>query len=263
MKPKKPNRRLWPVFLVIYLVLLVISHLIRYVQHEERQPDPGQKIVMVPESGEGASDGKAVQLAYYDLPSPENPNAPVVMVLHGSPVGTEMYPQFLAELRKSCRVIAPDYPGYGNSTRSVPDYSAIAFSVYMLSLMDELQLQKVHVVAYSLGGAVGLRMAEFAPERVASLSMLSAIGVQEMELLGNYHLNHAVHGLQLAAIRALYELVPHVGILDDFILNTPYARSFYDTDQRPLRSVLENIEMPVAVLHGDADGLDLALRAQP
>ena len=57
-------------------------------------------------------------------------------------------------------------------------------------MLDQLHVQRAHFVGFSMGGGVALNIADIAPERVASLTMLSGIGVQEMELLGNYHLNH-------------------------------------------------------------------------
>ena len=41
--------------------------------------------------------------------------------------------------------------------------------------------------------------------------MLSAIGAQEYELLGDYHLNHGIHGLQLAGLWLLREATPNFG----------------------------------------------------
>ncbi len=49
-----------------------------------------------------------------------------------------------------------------------------------------------------MGGGVGLNLVDLAPQRVRSVVMLSAIGVQELELLGLYPINHAIHGAQLA-----------------------------------------------------------------
>ncbi|MFB3133675.1 MAG: VTT domain-containing protein, partial [Rhodothermales bacterium] len=91
------------------------------------------------------------------------------------------------------------------------------------------------------------------PGRVSSIVMLSAIGVQELELLSTYHLNHAVHGFQLAFFWLLEEGFPHFGFLDDAILNTDYARNFFDTDQRPLRDILKRYQEPMLILHGKQD----------
>jgi membrane protein DedA with SNARE-associated domain len=90
---------------------------------------------------------------------------------------------------------------------------------------------------------------------VRSLTLLSSIGVQELELLGSHLLNHGVHALQLAAVWALHEATPHFGRLDGFLLDVPYARNFYDTDQRPLRRILGELDMPVLIVHGKHDPL--------
>jgi membrane protein DedA with SNARE-associated domain len=98
-------------------------------------------------------------------------------------------------------------------------------------------------------------MAVGQPDRIASLTLVSAIGVQELELMGDYHLNRALHGLQLAVLWALQELTPHMGVLDRFALNKNYARNFFDADQRPLRAMLRRIDQPTLILHGVGDNL--------
>ena len=70
-------------------------------------------------------------------------------------------------------------------------------------------MPRAHFIAYSLGGGVALEFYRLAPERVESLTLLSSIGVQELELLGDYHLNHALYALQLGFFKLLQEGVPH------------------------------------------------------
>ncbi len=111
------------------------------------------------------------------------------------------------------RVISPDLPGFGGSTWRIPDYSIVAHAQYVLQLLDSLHIGQAHIVGFSLGGGVALNIAHMAPERVRSLTLLSSIGAQEYELAGEYHLNHAIHGLQLAGLWGLRELVPHFGLL--------------------------------------------------
>ena len=100
-----------------------------------------------------------------------------------------------------------------------------------------------------------LSMADIAPERVASIVLLSAIGVQEQELLGSYWGNHVLHGAQLGALWLLREGTPHFGFLNLFALDVDYGRNFYDSDQRPLRSILERYKGPMLILHGNRDPL--------
>src|SRR2546426_475317 len=109
---------------------------------------------------------------------------------------------------------------------------------YVLEMLDQLHIERAHFMGFSMGGGVALHIADIAPERVESLTMLSGIGVQEMELLGNYYLNHTIHGVQLAFLWGLHEATPHFGWFDHSMLDLSYARNFYDTDQRPLRVIL-------------------------
>jgi hypothetical protein len=103
-----------------------------------------------------------------------------------------------------------------------------------------------------MGGGVALSLVHLDPERIASLTLLSAIGVQDMELLGEYHVNHIVHAVQLGGLWVLSRGIPHLGALD---APWPYVRNFFDSDQRPLRAVLENVDVPTLIVHGRADPL--------
>jgi membrane protein DedA with SNARE-associated domain len=98
-------------------------------------------------------------------------------------------------------------------------------------------------------------MADARPRRLRSITLLSAIGVQEMELLGDYELNHALHGAQLAGLWGLREFTPHFGWLDDAAFGVSYARNFYDSDQRPLRGILTRWPGPMLIVHGEHDPL--------
>ena len=113
-----------------------------------------------------------------------------------------------------------------------------------------------------MGGGVALNLAHLSPEHIRSMTLLSAIGVQEFELLGNYHLNHALHGIQLSSIWLLKNGLPHMGLLDRVPIGLSYARNFYDTDQRPLRRYLTEFDAPLLILHGQRDALIPVAAAQ-
>ncbi|MDX1637771.1 MAG: alpha/beta fold hydrolase [Balneolaceae bacterium] len=246
----------WKLVLAVYLLLLLISHLWRAINPDTHDPEPDQQTVEVREvTGDSVLAGTSLTIAYRDEYRGADPRPPVILLLHGSPVGVPFLPELIDELSTRNRVIAPDLPGYDASDREIPDYSMKAFSVYMNQMLDSLQVNKVHVVGYSLGAGVAIQMANRFPEKVASVDMLSGIGVQELELLGSYHLNHAIHGAQLFLIWLLHEAVPHFGLLHDFPVNVPYARSFYDSDQRPLRDYLRAYRKPMLIQHGRNDGL--------
>ena len=241
------------VVLAAWLVLLAASHLVRRTGHDEppgtRPPDRAIELAAVDAEG---TRGAAVRVVFGDT-GPRN--APAVLLLHGSPGSKADFRSVAPRLAGRYRVVTPDLPGFGDSAKRIPDYSIRAHAGYTLDLIDRLNIDRVHVVGFSMGGGVGLEFYRAAPDRVASLTLLSAIGVQELELFGDYRLNHLVHGAQLTAILFLEEGVPHFGLLDQMFFGSPYARNFYDTDQRPLRRLLQEFEPPMLIIHGDADPL--------
>ncbi len=205
---------------------------------------------------------RPVRIAYRRFGADEPGDLPAILLLHGSPGDGRSVTGVGRLLTDGHRILAPDLPGFGASTLEVPDYSVLAHARYMLELLDSLDVRRVHLVGFSMGGGVGLELARLAPERVASITLLASIGVQELELLGDYTLNHAVHALQLAIIRLVQEGVPHFGRLDRTMLNVPYARNFYDTDQRPLRRILQEYDGPMLIVHGRRDVLVPAAAAR-
>ena len=193
---------------------------------------------------------QTVWLAYRDTRA-VTPGATPILLLHGSPGSGEVF-DLLTRGLGARRVIAPDLPGFGASSRVIPDYSFRAHAFYVAGLLDRLDIRRVHVLGFSMGGGVALSLVDLAPSRVASLTLLSSIGVQEMELFGDYRVNHAVHGAQLAVFSTMRTLLPHGGALD---APWTYARNFYDSDQRPLRSILMRVDPPALIVHGRRDPL--------
>lgn len=196
--------------------------------------------------------GTPVRLAYRDS-AHDGAGLPVMVLLHGSPGTSDVFLKLTPLLPPGLRVIAPDLPGFGRSTRQVPDYSFRAHARYVLALLEELNIASAQIVGFSMGGGVALSMEDLAPERVRSIVMLSAIGVQEHELAGSYGWNHALHGAQLGALWLAREGLPHFGALDRWDLDMSYARNFFDSDQRPLRRILERYRGPLLIVHGTRD----------
>ena len=237
--------------LAAYLVLLLASHLVRRYRAPDPVPDGLGQALVRSISGRTVTAG-TVRITFREWGSPDSP---AVVLLHGSPGSSGVMHGLGDILGARFHVIAPDLPGFGHSIGRIPDYSVEAHAAYVGELLDSLGIARAHVVGFSMGGGVAIEMIDQDRARVRSLTLLSAIGVQELELLGDYHLNHAIHGLQLAGLWFLYEAVPNFGVLDRNWLDVAYARNFYDTDQRPLRNILARYDGPALILHGDHDPL--------
>jgi pimeloyl-ACP methyl ester carboxylesterase len=238
-----------------YVLLLGASCVIRSKRPHDREPGPFDRIASVHAVDRGRLESGRVRIAYREYAPPSHQAEATILLLHGSPGRKDDFRRFAPLLGERLRVIVPDLPGFGSSTRALRDYSLRAHAIYVRQLLDALGIPRVHVLGYSMGGGAAVTLTDIAPERVTSLTLLSAIGVQEMELTGDYYVNHAVHGLQLAALWTLREAIPHMGAFDHMMLDGPYARNFFDSDQRPLREMLRRVNGPTSIIHGVDDDM--------
>ncbi len=99
-------------------------------------------------------------------------DAPTILLLHGFPTSSHMFRNLIPQLSDRYHVVAPDYPGYGNS--SMPPVGKFDYSFDNLAKVMEHFIQKVGLKTYSLylmdyGAPVGFRLAESHPERVEAL----------------------------------------------------------------------------------------------
>jgi 4,5:9,10-diseco-3-hydroxy-5,9,17-trioxoandrosta-1(10),2-diene-4-oate hydrolase len=106
---------------------------------------------------------------------------PVVLLLHGGgpgASGVSNYSRNIDALASRFRVVVPDMPGYGRSSKGVSRADPFGdLATAMLGLLDALRVPRAHVVGNSLGGACALRMALDRPERVARLVLMGPGGV--------------------------------------------------------------------------------------
>ncbi len=240
--------------LVLWLSSLAASHALRLARGREGAPPPQERSLLLHEvEGERLGPSR-VRLAYEER-SPLVARGLPLVLLHGSPGGKEDLERLASELSPGRRTIRVDLPGFGRSTRALPDTSVSAHARYLLESLDRFGIERAHVLGFSMGGGAAIELGALAPRRVASLVLVSSIGVQELELLGDYGLNHALHALQLGAFWALAELAPHFGLLDGAYLSPDFARNFYDTDQRRLRGALAAWGGPLLLVHGEQDPL--------
>jgi pimeloyl-ACP methyl ester carboxylesterase len=100
-------------------------------------------------------------------------NGPDVLLLHGLGGTRASLFECAAELSGSYRVHAPDLPGFGSSCKpALGAYNAQWFAEIMVGLMDELQIERSHIVGNSMGGRVAIEIGLTAPQRVRALGLL-------------------------------------------------------------------------------------------
>jgi pimeloyl-ACP methyl ester carboxylesterase len=109
-------------------------------------------------------------------------DAPTLLMLHGLPSSSRMFEPLLWRLRNYCRLIAPDYPGFGHSDWPGPKEFAYTFDRYadiMSHFAEGLGLSRYTLYMQDYGGPVGFRMALSHPERVDALVVQNAVAHNE------------------------------------------------------------------------------------
>jgi pimeloyl-ACP methyl ester carboxylesterase len=95
-----------------------------------------------------------------------------IVLLHGFPTSSHMYRDLIPKLSDKYHVIAPDYPGFGNS--SMPALDEFEYSFDNLAKITDAFLEKVGAEEYTMyvmdyGAPIGFRIAADHPERVKGL----------------------------------------------------------------------------------------------
>jgi pimeloyl-ACP methyl ester carboxylesterase len=107
---------------------------------------------------------------FYREAGPEG--APAILLLHGFPTSSHMFRDLIPALADKYRVIAPDYPGYGQS--SAPPRDKFTYTFDSLAEVIEKFTETIGLKRYALymqdyGAPVGYRLAVKHPDRVTAI----------------------------------------------------------------------------------------------
>jgi pimeloyl-ACP methyl ester carboxylesterase len=99
-------------------------------------------------------------------------DAPTVLLLHGFPTSSHMFRNLIPQLADRYHVIAPDYPGYGQSDQPAMDkfvYSFDNLATVVDKLTGKLGVTKYAMYVQDYGAPVGFRLAAAHPERISAI----------------------------------------------------------------------------------------------
>jgi 4,5:9,10-diseco-3-hydroxy-5,9,17-trioxoandrosta-1(10),2-diene-4-oate hydrolase len=123
----------------------------------------------------------------------ETGDGPPVLLLHGGGPGASgvaNYHRNITALAKEYRVIVPDLPGYGRSTKGVDGADPFGYLADAIrGLLDQLGIDKAHMVGNSYGGACALRLALDTPDRVDRMVLMGPGGIGTTRALPTPGLN--------------------------------------------------------------------------
>lgn len=126
---------------------------------------------------------EGVTIAYREAGNPQNPT---IVLLHGFPSSSHQYRKVLNQLSNEFHLIAPDYPGFGNS--DFPSEEEYEYTFDNLAATVDAFLEKKGLSAFAImiqdyGAPIGFRIAAAHPDRI--MAIINQNGNAYEEGLGN------------------------------------------------------------------------------
>ncbi|KAK0203678.1 alpha/beta-hydrolase [Desarmillaria ectypa] len=125
---------------------------------------------------------------HYAISTPTSPNAksidptlPTVLFLHPVYIGIDIFQmQFGDRTLRKFNLVAMDLRGHGETGGSAPKgYGQDDAAADIVKFMEALRLPPCHIFALSMGTIIALQVAISYPEKVLSLFLISALGLEE------------------------------------------------------------------------------------
>jgi len=109
-------------------------------------------------------------------------NKPTILLLHGYPSSSHMFRDLMNDLSADYHLVAPDYPGFGQSSAPAPsdyEYSFDNLTVTINHFIDAVGLKKFSLYMQDYGGPVGFRIASQRPGMIQALIIQNANAYEE------------------------------------------------------------------------------------
>lgn len=114
-------------------------------------------------------DVDSIKIFYREAGSPSLPG---LLLLHGHASASHTFRNIIPELSQSFHVVAPDYPGFGNSGRPDPKdytYNFVNLSNTIDKFTEKIGLTKFNLYIFDYGAPVGMQIAVKHPERILGI----------------------------------------------------------------------------------------------
>jgi pimeloyl-ACP methyl ester carboxylesterase len=97
-----------------------------------------------------------------------------VVFVHGNPdAGSDWLP-LMEPVAEFATVVAPDMPGFGDADKPENwDYTVKGYAAHLAGLLDQLGVERAHLVAHDFGGPWALQWAADHPEKVGSVTVIN------------------------------------------------------------------------------------------
>jgi abhydrolase domain-containing protein 6 len=197
---------------------------------------------------------------------------PTIVMVHGFSADKDNFTRFARHFTDDFNVIIPDMAGHGDTGfKKSWDYSMPAQASHLAKIIEQLEIEKVHVIGNSMGGFISAYFSKMYPQQTLSVALVDPAGVSSPQasdmnkILANGQNPFLVHNRQ--EFDSLYAMTmensPYVPGFVLEALSEKYQQrreqlllifnGILQTDS--LDSSLNEIHAPVLLLWGEEDRL--------
>ncbi|MEN9564266.1 MAG: hypothetical protein RIR73_2510, partial [Chloroflexota bacterium] len=189
-----------------------------------------------------------------------------LVLIHGYPLDHSGWDEIIPLLENDFDLILPDVRGFGESAAVETPYSMADLAADLAAILDSLGIQKAAFAGHSMGGYVALAFAKAFPDRVSGLSLVAsqAMGDTPERKDGRYKTAADINekGVQLVVDAMTDKLSPSQHVRD-FVRPLIGKQSALGiagalkamAERENLMSFLASFNLPLVLIHGDADEL--------
>lgn len=185
-----------------------------------------------------------------------------VLLLHGWGSSKEVYRGIINTLKGRCRLIAPDFPGCGESDTMTAPWTLDDYCSFVLKLLDALNIQNPIMMGHSHGGRVTLYMTAkgmLNPEKIVLLDAAGLIPKKTFKQKFRAKSFKAIKGVLTLPIIKNYsaglldKARRHYGSADYNAAPEVLRKTLVSLVNIDIRDVLPNIKCPSLLIWGDLD----------
>ena len=194
-------------------------------------------------------------VAYTDSDPVNADGKPVVLFLHGwgAPVAT--YTLLLSHVAETCRVVAPDLPGFGGSEEPPAAWSVDDYVEWTLAFAAKLGLDRVMLMNHSFGGRISIKLLARRPLplRVDKAVFIDAAGIRPKRTVKYYAKVYSYKAVKRLFPKAAARRQGKVGSADYRNASPLMRQTMVKCINEDLTPLLPQVPVPTLLIWGEND----------